>query len=42
VAGAEAGYARHWEYGRERAARPDIVARARGLRDALQSGETAT
>ena len=39
-AGAEAGYARHWEHGRERAARPDIIARARELGEASQWEET--
>ena len=36
----EAGYAKHWKHGRERVARPDIVARARELGDARQWGET--
>jgi hypothetical protein len=40
VAAAEAGYAKHWRHGRERMARPDIVARARELGDARQWGET--
>jgi len=39
AAGAEAGYGRRHRRGAERAARPDIVARARELGDARQWGE---
>ena len=40
MAGAEAGYARRSKRGAERAPRPDIVARARELGNALHWGET--
>ncbi len=40
-ASAEAGYARHWKHTRERAARPEIVARATALREALRRVEAA-
>jgi hypothetical protein len=39
-ASAEAGHARHWYRGAERAARPAVVARAGELGDARQWGET--
>jgi len=39
AASTEAGYGRHWERGRERAARPEIVARASEVGEALTWGE---